>query len=88
MIDVEHRRKREVDAAGPKFGGQHKARRLEAALSIHARGDVGHRRHLCEAGAKALHAPALMIDADKDARTHRMNLLAQRSELRWIPVIS
>lgn len=57
--------------AGAKLGGKHETGRLEARLGVLVRRDLGHGGHIGEFGAEALHAAALMVDADEDARDAR-----------------
>ena len=88
VVDVEHGREGEVDAAGAKLGGKHETGRLEARFGVLARRDLGHGGHFGEFGAEALHAAALMVDADEDARTHGVDFIAQRPELFPVPVVA
>ena len=88
VVDVEHGREGEVDAAGAKLGGKHETGRLEARLGVLVRRDLGHGGHIGEFGAEALHAAALMVDADEDARTHGVDFVAQRPELFPVPVVA
>ena len=95
VVEVEHRREAEVDAAGAQLGAEHmagSARRLERAhrAGAAAAGTVvhphlaehAHRRQRGEAvGAEALHAAALVVDADEQVGADRLRLGDQLGEL-------
>ena len=78
VVEVEHRREAEVDAAGAQLGAEHVAgggggsiARMapvpRAAAVVHPHlAERAHRRQVREAvGAKALHAAAFVVDADQ-----------------------
>jgi hypothetical protein len=71
VVEIEHRRKAEVDARGAQLGGKHLARRRCGLGGAHGvahpqLAQRTHRRQAREAvGAKPLHATAFMIDADQ-----------------------
>ena len=85
VVEIEHGREAEVDAAGAQLGGEHVAggtRRLERAHRAGAAAGAGvvhphlaeraHRRQLGEAvAAKALDAAALVVDADQQVLADR-----------------
>ncbi len=86
MVEVEHRREAEVDAAGAQLGAEHVAggcggigggqRILHPHLAKHA-----HRRQVREAvGAEALHAPAFVVDADEQVGPDRLDLRGELDE--------
>jgi hypothetical protein len=87
VIEIEHRREGEIDAAGAQLTGQHIAagpRRGECAqrvlhpqLSQHAHGG-----QVREAVAgEALHATALVVDGNQHIGADRLDLGRQRGEL-------
>ena len=90
IVEIEHRRETEVDTASTQFGSQDVARRgcnlggqqhiLVPKLAQPAHG----RQHGEAIGAKALHAPAFMIDRDEEVLAHGTNRIGQRGELRAI----
>src|SRR5690606_40460366 len=73
VVDVEHRREREVDAVRGELGARNVAERAggaarEVAVPVPEPAELAHRRQRGESGAKALHAPALVIHADGQRR--------------------
>ena len=89
VVEVEHRREAEVDAAGAQLGAEHVAgggrgvggthRRLRIHSSPSAR--IG--RQVREAvGAEALHAAAFVVDADQRCRAGS-DLISAVSSVSW-----
>ena len=81
IVEIEHRREAEVDAVGAELGRDDVADRAgglfgEITVAIPQSSERAHRRNGGEALAKALHAPALVIDA------HRQRRLAQPLDVR------
>ena len=67
---VEHRREREIDAAGTQFRGHYMAGQFRPAAGVRrivrpAGADRTHRRNGGEAGAESLHTPPFMVDTDR-----------------------
>ena len=83
VVEGEHRREAEVDAAGAQLGGQHVAgcrRRFQGAggIRVPQRAQRAHRRQHGEAVAEALHAAAVVVDGDQQRRLSQgMNLESQ-----------
>ena len=87
MIEVEHRREAQVDAAGTQLGRQHFTdgacgvtrliRRARPHLAQHA-----HRRQAGKPVQEALDAPPFVVDRDQQVRAaQRTNLVGQRTQL-------
>src|SRR5205823_11152758 len=73
VVEVEHRREAEIDAVGGKLRGDDvggAARRLarRLAVAVPEPAELPHRRNRRETFAKALHSPALVVDADRQRR--------------------
>ena len=98
VVQVEHRREAQVDAAGAQLGRQHPAggaghvaggqRAVAFALGrvVHpALAEGAHRRQVGEAvAAEALHPAALVVDADHDVGPDRLDLGHQPGQLRAV----
>ncbi len=88
MVEVEHRREREIDAMVGKLARDRGADpvrfpRRPGDIAIPSLAQRAHRRDRGEALAKALHAPAFMVDADQELRVaHAPDRCRQRRELR------
>jgi hypothetical protein len=90
VVQVEHRGKAEVDAAGAQLAGQHEAgaaRHLRRPHRI-AHPQLAQRAHGRQAGeavaAKALHPSALVVDADEHIGPQRLDLAVERAHLRAV----
>ena len=87
IIEIEHGDETEIDAAHGQLAGDARADPLglvvgHRRVAIPALTELSHRRHRRETFAKALHASALVIDADEQRRiAHRANRRGQRLEL-------
>ena len=95
MVEIEHRRKAEIDAAGPKLGAEHVAGGARCLEGVHGAGTGAavavahpqlaqepHWRQMGEAvAAKTLDATALVIDADQHVGSHRLDLGRELDEL-------
>ena len=87
VIDIEHRRKAQIDAMRPQFRGQHKAdfmRQMPRMLriGIPRTAEFAHGGNRGEAIAETLHAAAFMIDGDDERRAaQRMNFGGQAVQL-------
>ena len=102
VVEVEHRREAEVDAAGAQLGAEHVAggaRRLErphragagaAAAVVHPhRAEAPHRRQRREAvAAEALDAAALVVDADEQVGPDRLRLGDELGELQPVAPVA
>ncbi len=88
IVEVEHRRERQVDIAGAQLGRQHIAAGHRGAgrgqhIAIPQLAQLRHRRQMGEAvGLAALHAAAFMVNADQHVVAQRANLARQRHQLR------
>ncbi len=86
-IEIEHWREAEIDIGGPQLGrhqpaGRRRHRPRPARLAVVDLAEAAHRRQHREALAEALHAPALVIDADQQPRrAQRVNFGAEFGEL-------
>ena len=87
VVEVEHRREAEVDAAGAQFGAEHVAGGGGgvggAQRVVHPQFAQGaHRRQVREAvGAEALHAAAFVVDADQHVGAHVLDGGGELGEL-------
>ena len=102
VVEVEHRREAEVDAAGAQLGAEHVAggaRRLEGAHGAGAAAGVAvvhphlaeraHRRQRREAvAAKALDAAAFVVDADEQVGADRLDLGGELGELAAVAPVA
>ena len=103
VVEVEHRREAEVDAAGAQLGaedvaggarrfhGAHRAGAAAAVAVVHPHlAEHAHRRQRREAvAAEALDAATLVVDADEQVGADRLDLGDQLGELQAVaPVAS
>src|SRR3982074_1478056 len=73
VIEIEHRREAEIDAVRRELGPDHvgrRARRVPPLLTVAVPEppELAHRWNRAEALAKALHAAAFVVDADRQRR--------------------
>jgi hypothetical protein len=73
VVEIEHRREAEIDAASAQLGGQHIARgrcRVQGArgIAVPQRADRAHRRQHGKSMAEALHAATFVVDGDQQRR--------------------
>ena len=93
VVEIEHRREAEVDAVRAELGrddvadGRGRlARRL--AVAVPELAELPHRRNRRETFAKALHSPALVVDADRQRRlAQALQVLAQGEQLLRILIV-
>ena len=87
VVQVQHRRKTEIDAVRAQLAGQHITgftRQMAGLLrmGIPAFAECAHRRQAGETFAKTLHPSAFVVDADQQRRGfERMDFRRQRIEL-------
>ena len=95
VVEVEHRREAEVDAAGAQLGGEDVAGRARGLEGAHGAGaaaagavvhphlaEHAHRRQRGEAvAAEALDATAFVVDADEQVGADRLHLGDQLGQL-------
>lgn len=95
VVEVEHRREAQVDAASAQLGAEHvtgsarclhRVHRAAAAAEmtvVHPKlAERAHRRQVGEAiGAKALHPAALVVDADEQVLADRLDFSGELGEL-------
>ena len=102
MVEVEHRREAEVDAAGAQLGGEHVAGRPRGFERAHGAAagaavavvhphlaEHAHRRQRREAvAAKALHPAALVVDANEQVAADRLRLGDQLGQLQAVAPVA
>ena len=102
VVEVEHRREAQVDAAGAQLGGEHVAGRPRRFERAHGAGagtavavvhphlaEDAHRRQRREAvAAEALDAAALVVDADEQVGADRLHLGDQLGQLEAVAPVA
>src|SRR5258706_11153333 len=87
VVEIQHRREAEIDAVRRELGADDvgdRGRRLAArgTVAVPQAAQLAHRRNRAEALAKALHAAALVVDADRQrGLAQAPDLVRQRAEL-------
>ena len=87
VVEVDHRRVAQIDAAGAKLGAEHIAGRQARVDGAHRvlhpqLAELSHRREVGETvGAKALHPAALVVDGDQQIGPQRLHLGSHLGQL-------